>query len=247
MTALWIVLGVLFGLLFLILLLFFFGKAGIRIRYDGKMKITAYVLSFPITLIGKTQPTSTKKDLAQCKHPERVLKKELKKQKKAAKKAYQKALEKKKRKAQHALQKKLQKANQPSLGIHDHLGIILEILKVLREETRGKVRVRVRKIKIRVATEDAAKTAVLYGVILQSASYLMEWINQRFCVVCRKKDELQIVPDYLSFSSSANVDIYCSMSVFQIAMLAARLLSTHKEETEKAILRTKKKAQKKAS
>ena len=85
MTALWIFLGVFFGLLLLISLLFFFGKAGIRIRYDGKIRITAYVLSVPIVLIGKEQKEPPAKDLARCKNPERVLKKELKKQKKAAK------------------------------------------------------------------------------------------------------------------------------------------------------------------
>jgi len=245
MTALWIVLGVLFGLIVLLPLLFFFGKAGVRIRYDGKLRVTAYVFAIPISVIGKEEKKNAPKNLSRCKNPERVLKKELKKQKKAAKKAYQKALAKKKRVVEHALQKQREKANQPSLGIHDHLGIILELLKVLRSKTRGKIRVRIRKIKIRIATEDAAKTAILYGVVLQSASYLLEWINRRFCTVWRKHDELEITPDYLETTSSANVDIYCAMNVFQITLLAVNLLNTHQNETDKALRRAKEKARKK--
>ena len=242
MTALWIILGAFAGLLLLISLLLFFGKAGVRIQYDGKLKVTAYVFAIPISLAGKEKEENAPKNLARCRNPERVLKKELKRQKKAAKKAYQKALEKKKRAAQHALQKEQEKANQPSLGIHDHLGIILEILKVLRSGTKGRIRVRIRQIRIRIATGDAAKTAILYGAVLQSASYLIEWVNNRVCRVCRKSDALEIIPDYLGTSSSAHVNIHCSMRIFQLAMLAFHLFNTHKEETEKAVRRAKTKA-----
>ena len=243
MTALWIVLGVLLGLILLVSLLFFVGKAGIRIRYDETLRVTLYVFAIPIQLVGKDRKSDEKKNLSRCRNPERVLKKELKRQKKAAKKAYKKALEKKKRAAEHALQKKLEKANTPALGIKANLEIIHELLKTLRDGTTGRINIRVRQLKIRIATEDAAKTAILYGVVLQSASYLLEWIDSSFNQVRRNTKEMEIVPDYLTTSTTAKIDIHCSMRIFRLAFLVFDLFNTHKEEKSKAIRRARKKAQ----
>lgn len=241
MTVLWIILGSLLGIILLALSLVFFGRARVRITYNGKIKVILTVCKISFTVIGKEERPRKEKSLSQCKNPERALKKELKRQKRAAKKALKKALKKKQKAAQKALEKQRRKAASPSLGITEHIAIIGELLKVVRDGTKGHLKLRIRALQIRIATEDAAKTAILYGAVLQAASLLLEWIDSAFPIVNRKHDVLSISPDYLSAKTYARIDIECSMSIFRLLGLVISLLTTHSDAKQRAVLRARKK------
>ena len=242
MTALWIVLGVLLGLILLVCLVCFFGKARVRIRYDRELRVIAYIFGIPFYSIGEDkEPKRKKKNLSRCRNPERALQKELKRQKKAMKKAYRKALNKKKKTAKLALEKKRLRQDAPSLGIKVELEIILELLKTLRDYTKGKIFIRVRRMKIRIATEDAAKTAILYGAVLQSATCILEVIDQYFNPIHRKDGDMEIFPDYLATASEATINIECSMRLVQFLDLLINLQEAHETATARAVRRVRKK------
>ena len=241
MTALWVILAVLLGIILLITLLIFAGRAKIRIIYREKLRIRVSVCGIPFSILNEEKETREKKNLSTCKNPERVLKKELKKRRKAAKKALKKALEKKRKALEKARLKHQRKTTEPSLDIKSKIGIVWELLKSLKNGTTGKLRICVRAMKIRIATGDAAKTAVLYGAVVQNASLLLEWIDQNFTEIRRKDGNMEIIPDYLGSSSQAEIDIECGMRFSQLIALALDLFTTYKESTAKALKKARKK------
>ena len=232
MNVLWIVLGILFGLILLVAFLFFFGKVRLRIRYiNGKLQTKAYVCGIPFNLLEDEEEVE-KKNLSRCRNPERALKKELKRQKRAAKRAYREEVRKKKRIAKRALARHRNQRRVPKTGLKEDLQVIWEILKTFRERTRGRILIRVRKMQIRVGSEDAAKTAILYGVILQSVSCILEWIDKSYNTIHRNDGDMEIVPDYLSDSCRATVDIECSMYISQFLEMFINLMMTREEKPD---------------
>lgn len=242
MTALWIILAILLGIILLITLLIFAGSAKIRIIYREKLRIKVYVCGIPFSILNEEKEAREKKNLSACKNPERVLKKELKKRRKAAKKALKKALEKKRKAIEKVRMKHQQKATEPSLDIKSKIGIVWDLLKALKRGTTGKLRICVRALKIRIATGDAAKTAIVYGSVVQSASLLLEWIDQNFTEIRRKDGNMEIIPDYLGSSSHAEIDVECGMRFSQLIALALDLFTTYKESNAKAMRKARKKA-----
>lgn len=249
MIVLWIVLAIIAFLALLIL----FGSASIRIVCKEKLRVVASVCGIRFTLISDKEPTKKPpKDFERCRNPEKALRKELKRQRKLAEKARRKRLraEKKaaKRKKQHASDQAGQKLPTPNLK--ENLEMILALLKKLYTLTAGKLRIRVRKLQIEVGSGDAATTAILYGVILQSASHILNFIETCFNHIERRDGEMQITANYTSGHCSADIDIACSIKLRRAIKLAVgMLLSYNKEKTvarKKAALRQRRNRRKAA-
>lgn len=235
MNAWQIVLTVVIGLILLIAALLLFGRAKIRIVCREKVKVVASVLGIRFTLISdKEKGDRAKKDLSRCHNPDRILKKEMRRRQRLAKKARKKKLKAAKRSAQHKEQKQEKKELQPSPNLKENLAMITALLKRLYEVTRGKIDIHVRKMLIRVGTDDAAKTAILYGAILQSTAYLLQWIDTHFAHIRREAGDMSVEPDYLSDKCHAEIDITCSLYLSQILSLAIKMLVTYRGEKAKA-------------
>ena len=243
MTALWITLSVIGGLILFIALLILLGSAKIRISCYQKPKIVASVLGIRFTLVSDKEPEGAQKDLSRCRNPRRALKKELKRQQKEAKKAEkkkQKAAIKAAQKAEKKKEKKALAASQPTPNLKENLEMITNLLKKLYRVTRGKIGIRIKRMHISVGTDDAAKTAILYGVILQSAAYLLQWIETHFTHLRRDPGDMQIRPDYLSGKTHAQIDIICSIRLYRALGIGIKMLSAYTSEKKKALKKAKK-------
>lgn len=235
------------GLLLLLILLLLFGSAKIRITYTSRLRIVASVCGIRFALVsGEEEKPPT---LADCHDPYFLLRRQRRKAIRAAKKAAREA-EKKKRKAREKaarkLQKKQEKANQkkqgvPSPNLIENMQMILALLKKLYAVTKGKLRIRVHRMHILVGSEDAAKTAILYGAILPSASLLLQWLHTYFAPIARKDGTMRIEPDYLSDKITAEVDLTCILKLRRAIVIALRMLIgfllEKKRAKEKARLR----------
>ncbi|MBR3893772.1 MAG: DUF2953 domain-containing protein [Clostridia bacterium] len=234
MTALVIVLSIIAVILSLIVLLLLFGRVKIHILSREKVKIVISVLGIRIISFSNEKKKQKTKSLSRCRHPDRVLKRELRKRRKAARAAMKKR-EKAKRKALKKRQKREQN-NAPvtTPTLRENISTVFLLLKKILNLSRGKLALRVRRLRISVGSDDAAKTAILYGVISQSTAYLLEWAEHNFSKV-RCSDEIDIVPDYLSPRCHADIDLICSFGIIVgIRMLiahAASGLDFTKEET----------------
>ncbi len=250
MIALCIILGLLAALLITLLCLLLFGSVGIRIVCREKLRVVASVCGIKYTILSDKEPKKKEpKNLSKCRNPEAVLKKELRRRQKAAERAEKKrrkaAKKAAKRKEEHAAQKPVATPN-----LKEKLDMILALLQKLYRETRGKVRIHIRQMRISVGAEDAAKTAILYGIILQSASYLLNFIETSFTHIKRSDGSMVIEPDYLSGKCSAEIDIACSVKIRRAIPIGIRMLQAFRKEKatayKKAAIRHKRSLQKKA-
>ena len=96
-------------------------------------------------------------------------------------------------------------------------------MQLLLVGTRGNLTVRIRRLHVSVGSTDAARTALLYGVILQIGYAFFTWIETSFAHH-RKSKDIEIVPDYLHDSTTLSLDIECTMSLFRFILLVVRML-----------------------
>lgn len=234
MNILLIILGVILGIILLLLLAILFGKAKVRVICQGSVRVIASVLGIQFTLYPDKEEKENKraKKLQHCSDPEKILKKELRKQERAARKAREKKL---KAKAKH-LQKKNRKAaaGQPDPNVIENLQMVFALIKRFYTLTKGNIRIRVSKMHVSVATDDVAKTAVLYGTVVQSAAYLLQWIETHFNHIEREDGDMTITPDYLSETTTSDIDIAFSIGLRKALKIALGMLASYKIEKRKA-------------
>ena len=189
------------GILLLLILLFLLGSVKIRLLYRERAKVVGSVLGIRFTLYGDDLPE--KPDLTKCKDPKKALKLELKYQKK-----YRAKLEKKRKRAEAHKAKKAGAPQRKTVGdVLEFLKMAFRLLKKLYAETRGKVKIKCVRMHIKVATDDAAKTALLYGATVGTASGLLGWVDQNFNHIHRDPGDMTIEPDYTTDKPSADIDI----------------------------------------
>lgn len=244
MHPLLIVLTVLGGLLLLLLLLLLLGHARVRIRCPGKaLRVTLSVCGIPFTLLSDAEKEIP--DPKDLEHPEALLRRERRRQRRAEKRAEKKRLRAREKAAKRAEQKRTQRNDQPSPNLKEKLEMILALLQLLYRETGGKLRLRVRRLHLWVGTDDAAKTAILYGAVLQSATYLLQWIDTHLLRIDRRDGAMTVEPDFVSGKCHADIDLTCSIRLYTALVIGVRMLLAFQREKaaamRKAALREKSK------
>ena len=227
------------GLLLLLLLLLFLGTARVRLTYTGKKpRVVVSVLGIRFTLLSDQDPDEAKTDLSRCRNPKQALQRELRRQKRLAAKAEKKkrrAAQRAAEKAKKKREKKALAATQPSPNLKENLDMILALLKKLYVLTHGKMKIRVKHLMISVATDDAAKTAILYGSVVASVAAIIEFIDRKFTRVRRRSGEMQVYADYLSEKSKAEIDIICSIRLYRALIIGVSMLLAWKNERAAAV------------
>ena len=136
--------------------------------------------------------------------PRRIARKERRAKRKAAKKAA-KLLKKKKGHAVAAPKK--------NRTLPEKLRLARALLRMLIHRTKKHLRLHAARLRIRVATGDAATTAILYGAVSQSAAYLLGALSE----VTRLRadpDDVCVVADFTAERSTADVRIVLSIRIF---------------------------------
>lgn len=228
-----------------ILLLFVgigFLRATVTLEYKDEFALSVKVLFFNINIL----PKKKKKPLDYSKFSAKKLRKEIKKaekkklkaeKKKAAKKA-KKAAKKEAKAAKKAVDKKLKRRDPEAFlkhqakekakkrSLNEILTLIKEVLDVVTKRFRKHFRIKITRIRINVATGDAAKTAVLYGVISQSVAYILEILDRTHKIKYADPEDYDVGvdADFLSEKTTADIKIAFSLrvhNVFDIVFRAA--------------------------
>lgn len=241
MNALLIALSVVGGILLLLVSILCLGAVSARITFEDKL--TVRVSAFGIFKFVFPQKKAEKplRDVAGA-DPKALLKAEEKRRKRAEKEAARKR--KKQAKKEAAQAKKT--AAEPKPNLKENLDMVLAILKRAYALTKGKVRVEFRKMHLRVATGDAASTAILYGVILQNVAYLLQWTQDHFNEIHRREGDMTVKPDYLAERPSLELDLRLRVAGPRAIGIALKMLHTYRTEKRRAKLRAKKRTLKNA-
>lgn len=102
-------------------------------------------------------------------------------------------------------------------GIRAVLELVAGIIKAIYERTLKYIKLRLVRVRISVGTDDAAYTALLYGIIAQSAAYLIDMLD-RITNVYPK--DISVNADFTSGKINADIYIELSVRVWQVLYLA---------------------------
>ena len=232
MTALITILIILGVILVAAVLIFFFGNAKIRIITNNQIRVVASICGIPFTIYPDKKDTPKKpKNLARCCNPDKVLKRELKRQERARRKA-----ERKKERAAKRSKKKTGVPQKycPVPNLKENLEMVLALVKKFYYTTHGKVRIRVNKLHIRVATGDAAQTALLYGVVIQIVSTILNYVDQYYAALEHKEGDISVDPDYSSSESGAEIDIALTAKVWRAIFMIVKMVDAYDAEKKNA-------------
>jgi len=213
LTWLYVLLGIVLFFAFLLSL-----KANVRLEYSDGVILYISVLGIKIKLLpGKKKPINYK-GYTYDKHQARLQKKreaQIAKQKKKAKKKEAKQKKKAERKAETPEQKKARKA-QPKPSISDWVNIAVGVLAVFFEKFANHLHIKVARLKVNVATGDAASTAIMYGAVVQSVAYVIELLGKVTNVDGLKKADIDVRADYLSEKTSFDLCFVFSLRVWHL-------------------------------
>ncbi|MBE6529348.1 MAG: DUF2953 domain-containing protein [Ruminococcaceae bacterium] len=228
------------GVLLLLVFILCFGFVGARISYEGELNVRISIFGFRKTIFPRKTVEKSLTDVAKS-DPKKLLKKEEKRRKRAEKKAAR--LQKKQAKKKQPSKKA---GPEPTPNPKENLDMILAVLKRAYALTKGKLRVDFRKLRLSIATGDAASTAILYGTVVQTFSYLLQWTQDHFNEIRRKDGDLTITPDFLSQKSTFALDIRLQTRGFRAIGIAFGLFRAYRTEKRRARLHAKKRIAKQA-
>lgn len=153
--------------------------------------------------------------------------KRLAKEAKAKEKKKRKAADKKKRKLDKKARKDAEKAGalkKESSSLLDNVNLITSLVEVFLKKFFRHLKIKVARLNITVATEDAAKTAILYGAVSQAVSYLIAILDAKSNLKQARKAQFNVNADFCATKSSADVHLSFSIRVGQVLLIALAVL-----------------------
>ena len=93
--------------------------------------------------------------------------------------------------------------------------LVKDIGTVLLKRFKKHFKVRIYKINVILASDEAEKTAMLYGTAIQSAYYLYKFLNYNF-KINTKPDSIKIIPDFSKIQTEFDIDIKFYMRLSHI-------------------------------
>ena len=250
MTAFITIIIILGVILIAAVLIFFFGNAKIRLITKDQIRVVASVCGISFTIYPDKKDSPKKpRNLARCRNPEAILRRELKRQQRAKEKA-----ERKKQKAARRAAKRAEKKIGippkycPVPNLKENLEMVLALLKKFYHKTRGKIRIKVNKLHIRVSADEAAHTAILYGIVAQLVYRIVVYVEENYTALERRDGDLLVEPDYVSSECSADVDIVLSAKIWRAIFIFIDMVDAYDAEKKiayrKAALRKREKRNK---
>lgn len=118
------------------------------------------------------------------------------------------------------------------LSLRDELRLVRALLQTVVRRRKKWLRLHAARLHVRVATGDAATTAVLYGVVCQSLSYLLALLNGIARVKAREP-EVSVIADFEGERPSLDVKIVLALRVIDVLLAVRHLKRSEKEEAQK--------------
>ena len=187
-------------ILALVIVFLLFLKIRVCLSYEDEFVVKVKVLFLNFSVIPRKQKKIKPKNYS--------LKKLQKRQDKLKKKNQKKELKKQKHVSEHQKDKA------------DKIKDILELIKIVLDNVLspfGKyLKIEILKLYIKIATNDPSRTAIVYGAVSQTASYIIEGLSNITNVDVKKKESINIFADFLSEKSEAAINITLGLRVWHL-------------------------------
>lgn len=132
------------------------------------------------------------------------------------------ALLKKQKKERAKPTAKKETAPKKKRGLLESVSLIRKIASVILARTAKHTRIELRRLDITVATDDAAKTALLFGAVNQAAIGLTELLEQSGNLHVPHNARVSVRSDFSAQKSTADVCVIFTLRVWQLLDVAIR-------------------------
>lgn len=197
-------------------------RATLTIEYRDALNVSVKVLFLNFKITPRKEKKVDPKDFTPRKF-RRMMKKKRRKELRASKKK-QKKLEKKAlaKKEKQEAKKSGKKISKPSF--FENITTVKELVELVCARFTRHLRIKLTRMNVIVASDDAAKTAVLYGVVSQSVAYILEILDRVTNLSYDKEAEVNIDVDFLETKPRADICIAFSLRVWHLLDVAFRAL-----------------------
>ncbi|MBQ8287432.1 MAG: DUF2953 domain-containing protein [Clostridia bacterium] len=221
---------IIFGCILLFFWLIGMIRASVEVEYNTDVRVAVKVLGMTFRITPKEKKPLKLSDFTPKKYRKRLakdeklrLKQEAKKAKKQAEKERKKAEKKAaKEAAKKGLpppddgKKKKEKKKKELAEIMELVLVGLDAVKVLFKSFGKHFRIEAVRLKIAVGGEDAASTAILYGIVVQFVTYLCHALAAITNFKVRKPEEIAVTADFLSDKLTMDLHFVFRLRVWHI-------------------------------
>ena len=137
-----------------------------------------------------------------------------------------KKLEKKKDKAEKKASAKGKKEKKSLAEILDIIDIAKKLLSAIVKRLFKHLRIHAMRIKLKIAMEDAAKTAIAYGAVTQAINLLFPILEDLKGFKTPKRKDIDVQADFLSEESEIDICFAFKIRVWQVLHIALATLIT---------------------
>lgn len=227
MIPLLIVLIVLFVLALILLL-----KVKVIIEYKEEVALTVCVYGIPFRILPRkrrrVRPMSAR-EAARLR--ERRRKEAEKKRLKAEKKQKEREEKKRRKKAQRERERSSLEARRKarearrrkkaeSATLEENLDLVKRLVSFFFSALLRHLRIDVTRIHIVIGTEEASKTAILYGITVQTVSYILTLLSSATNVRGLQKQDVYVDTDFLAEETRVDLKIAFSLRLWHVLHLA---------------------------
>lgn len=124
--------------------------------------------------------------------------------------------------------KKKHKKKSPS-GIIEALVDIVDLIKAIFKEFLRYARLKVSFLDLKIATEDAANTALLYGAVSTAVYTAIEFLDN-FITIKKSYKKIAVYPDFAGTQTKVNLKIVISIKPIHVLLAAMHLLPSLAEK-----------------
>ena len=214
-------------------------RGTLNIKYNGELFISLRILFVKIKLYPQKNKKRRRQSMSTGK-AQRI--------RRAARKRAQKKRELElERKREKALAKKKKKEERKKKTLSEKISDGVENVKLISDIATGavkrftkRIRVKITRFKIKVASSEASKTAIAYGAIVETVNGLLPVLTESKNFNMPPKENFDVVADFTSDTPEFDIDISLSLRVWHVLDIALAALL-------KALPRLRKRAQKKAA
>lgn len=216
---------ILFGCILLAFWLIGMIRAGVEIEYNTGVRVAVKLLGMTFRITPKEKKPPKLSDFTPRKYRKRLAKDEKlrrKQEEKKAKKQAEKARKKAERQGHITSPDGKQKKRKEPAEIMELVLVGLDALKGLLRSFGKHFEIEAVRLKIAVASGDAASTAILYGIVVQFVTYLCHALGAITNFKVKKPEEIAVTADYLSDKLTVDLHFVFRLRVWHLfAMLFA--------------------------
>ena len=125
------------------------------------------------------------------------------------------------------------KPQKPGRDIASTVKNLVGILKKIAESTSQKLRVRLAKIHITVSSDDAAKTAITYGIVSSSVACAVGLLEEFTALAPANHNDVRVDADFLSGKSTCDIKIIIKLRLHESLGILTKLFYNYLKQKNK--------------